>query len=72
MNLTNVMKSSIMVCVALGGQTQEKATDEPTGQDDVPLNKVCGLRNEREDELTKTLSFMHVLRKKIFDPFPYP
>lgn len=28
---------------ALGGQAQEEAADEPTGQDDVPLYKVCGL-----------------------------
>lgn len=32
-------------CVAaLGGQTQEEAANEPAGQDDVPFDKVCGLR----------------------------
>lgn len=34
-----------MQCAAaLGGQTQEEAADEPAGQDDVPFDKVCGLR----------------------------
>lgn len=39
---------------ALGGQTQEEATDEATGQDNVPFDEVCGL-HRRIDEMVKAV-----------------
>lgn len=44
-----------MECAAaLGGQTQKEATNESTGQDDVPLYKVCGLRMKGEETSIKS------------------
>lgn len=37
---------------ALGGQTQEEATDEAAGQHNVPFDEVCGL-HRRIDEKFK-------------------
>lgn len=49
-NMTFVVMWFTACAAALGGQTQKEATDEPAGQDDVPLYKVCGLRGrERWD-----------------------
>lgn len=39
----------MMCAAALGGQTQKEATNKSTGQDNVPLYKVCGLRRNREE-----------------------